>query len=145
VIDRLSRDVVAGSPERSNVMMTATVGLPASRAVLAFGEGRYGDVVSELAPIRATFQRFGGSHAQRDALQRTLLEAAIRGGQFDLARALVSERLSLRDTSVYSWRQRARLLDAAGVDGAAEARDTASRYEARFAAALTDISDLTAG
>jgi tetratricopeptide (TPR) repeat protein len=140
VIGRLSRDVAAGSADRSNVMMTATVGLPASRAVLAFGEGRYGDVVSELASIRATLQRFGGSHAQRDALQRTLLEAAIRGGQFDLARALVSERLSLRDTSVYSWRQRARLLDAAGGDGAAEARDAAIRYEARFAAALADLT-----
>ena len=140
VIDRLSRDVAAGSVDRSNVMMTAVVGLPASRAVLAFGEGRYGDVVAELAPIRARFQRFGGSHAQRDALQRTLLEAAIRAGQFDLARALVSERLSLRDTSVYSWRQRARILDAAGGDGAADARDTATRYEARFAAALNEFS-----
>ena len=140
VIEHLSRDVAAGSTERSNVMMTAAVGLPASRAVLAFGEGRYADVVSELAPIRAAFQRFGGSHAQRDALQRTLLEAAIRAGQLDLARALVSERLSLRDTSVYSWRQRARILDASGGSGAAEARDTASRYESRFAAALTDLT-----
>jgi tetratricopeptide (TPR) repeat protein len=143
VIDRLARDVVAdvsGSERRSNVMMTATVGLPASRAVLAFGEGRYADAVSALRPIRTTFHRFGGSHAQRDALQRTLLEAAIRAGQYDLARALVSERLSLRDTSVYSWRQQARILEASGRDGAAEARRAAAGYESRFAATLTDVT-----
>jgi tetratricopeptide (TPR) repeat protein len=135
VVDRLTADVDV--PVGSNDIMTSEVGLPASRAVLAFGEGRYADVVTDLAPIRATFQRFGGSHAQRDALQRTLLEAAIRSGQLDLARALVSERLSLRDTSVYAWRQRARLLEATGDDGGAlGARDIAARHEARFAAAV---------
>jgi hypothetical protein len=126
-----------GAGAGSNAMMTATVGLPACRGMLAFGEGRYADVLTELAPIRGVFQRFGGSHAQRDALQRTLLEAAVRAGQLDLAQALVSERLSLRDTSVYAWRQRARILEAAGRDGGPEARAAAARYEARFAAAVT--------
>jgi tetratricopeptide (TPR) repeat protein len=135
VVDRLNRDASSGTG--SNVMMTAQVGLPASRAVLAFGERRYADVVNELAPIRAIFQRFGGSHAQRDALQRTLLEAAIRAGQLDLARALLSERLSVRETSVYGWMQQARVLQAAGANGAAEARKTAAGHQARFAAAVT--------
>jgi hypothetical protein len=135
VVDRLSRDV--SSSTGSNAMMTARVGVPASRAVLAFGEGRYADVVDELAPIRATFHRFGGSHAQRDALERTLLEAAIRSGQLDLARALLSERLSVRETSVYGWTQQARVLQAAGVTGAAEARERAAGHQARFAAAVT--------
>ena len=137
VVARLSDDVVDGSATASNAMMTATVGLPASRAVVAFGEERYADAVAELAPIRAVFQRFGGSHAQRDALQRTLLEAAIRCRQLDLAQALVSERISLRDTSVYGWRQRARILEAAGRPGGDEARAEADRYEARFAGALS--------
>jgi len=59
----------------SNLAMTSEVGLPASRAVVAFGQGRWDDAVAELAPIRRQLQLFGGSHAQRDVLQRTLSEA----------------------------------------------------------------------
>jgi hypothetical protein len=112
----------------TNVMMTAEVGLPATRAVVRFAQGRYGDVVDELLPIRRTLQLFGGSHAQRDVLQRTLLEAAIRDGQLDLARSLTAERLSARGTSTYAWQQRARVLAA---EGQAEAARTATRHADR--------------
>ena len=64
--------------------------------------------MTELLPIRNVVQRFGGSHAQRDAVARTLLEAAIRAGDDDLALALVSERLALKD-SAYSRRQLSRV------------------------------------
>ena len=50
---------------------------------------------------------FGGSHAQRDAVERTLLEAAIRAGRTDLASALVSERLAVRECNTYAWSKRA--------------------------------------
>jgi tetratricopeptide (TPR) repeat protein len=137
VIDRLTRYVEPSAGPTSNHLMTTDVGLPASRAVLAFGEERYDDVIDELMAVRAITQRFGGSHAQRDALQRTLLESAIRARRFDLARALLSERLSLRDTSVYAWRQRARLLRADGdTVGAAAADAAATSHQARFAAAI---------
>jgi hypothetical protein len=53
---------------------------------------------------------FGGSHAQRDAVERTLLEAAIRAGRTDLALALVSERLAMRECNTYAWSKRASLL-----------------------------------
>ena len=111
------------------------------RAVVAFAEGRYADVVDELWPIRADFQRFGGSHAQRDVLQRTLLEAAIRGGHFDVARALVAERLSLRDTSVYGLQRQALLLNRTGaVDAAVAAEQRAAQHQARFSAAAVSDS-----
>jgi hypothetical protein len=55
---------------------------------------------------------FGGSHAQRDAVERTLLEAAIRAKRTDLALALVSERLSVRECNTYAWSKRAKLLAA---------------------------------
>ena len=96
-------DTAAGT----NARMTAEIGLPACRAVIAFGEQRDGDVIAELLPIRRVLQHFGGSHAQRDALQRTLLESALRSGRFELARALTAERLGVRERSVYSWTQRA--------------------------------------
>jgi hypothetical protein len=135
VIDRLTLYVERG--HGTNVTMTAEVGLPACRAVVAFSEGRYDDVIAELAPIRTVFHHFGGSHAQRDALQRTLLEAALRSGRDDWARALTAERLSLRETSVYGWMQRARALRAAGDSAAtAEATERADAYRLRFAASL---------
>jgi tetratricopeptide (TPR) repeat protein len=135
-VDRLERGAVG--PPSSNQWMTVEVGLPASRAVVAFGEQRYDDVIAALAPIRATTARFGGSHAQRDALQRTLLEAALRAGRIDLARALLSERLARRDTSVYGWTQLARLRRAAGDEaGADDARRRAVTNQERFASAVS--------
>lgn len=140
VIDQLTHyvDRAAGLRKGTNGAMTAEVGLPACRAVVAFAEGRFGDVVTELAPIRTVLHHFGGSHAQRDALQRTLLEAAMRSGRHDWARALTAERLSVRETSVYGWMQRARALRTAGdSEGAAVAVDRAQANRSRFAAALT--------
>jgi tetratricopeptide (TPR) repeat protein len=120
VAERLASYVHADG-DGTNVTMTAEVGLPATRAVVRFAQGRYDDAVQELLPIRRTLQRFGGSHAQRDVLQRTLLEAAIRGGQTDLARSLTAERLTARATSTYGWLQRARVLTATGDTAGAEA------------------------
>jgi hypothetical protein len=137
VVDRLAATVHEGGAG-TNVAMTAEVGLPASCAVVRFGQGRYDDVVEQLAPIRRVLQHFGGSHAQRDVLQRTLLEAAQRAGRTDLARALISERLSVRESSVYGWTQQARLRRAVGDERAAdEAGRQAEAHRARFAAAIT--------
>jgi hypothetical protein len=98
-----------GTGAGSNVAMTAEIGLPICRAVVAYGQERWSRVVEELAPIRRRLQLFGGSHAQRDAWQRTLLEAALRGGELDLARALIAERLAVRPTSAYAGAQAGRL------------------------------------
>jgi hypothetical protein len=123
----------------SNVAMTAEVGLPACRAVLAFAEGRDADVIDELLPVRTILHRFGGSHAQRDALQRTLVDAAVRSGRHDLAGALLSERLALRETSVYSLLRWAEVLRARGdVAAAAQAAAEAVGHSTRFAAATAE-------
>jgi hypothetical protein len=85
-------------------------------------------------PIRRDLARFGGSHAQRDALQRTLLESALRAGRFGLARSLTSERLGVREASVYGWAQRARAMRGLGAEtAAAEAEQRAETYRAHFA------------
>jgi tetratricopeptide (TPR) repeat protein len=135
VIARLER-YVATAPQSSNVSMTAHVGLPASRAVLAFAESRHDAVIRELAPIRTILARFGGSHAQRDALQRTLVVSAMRAGRLDLARALLDERLAVRETSVWSWRRRGEVARAIGdPEEAEEAERRAVTNRARFARA----------
>ena len=116
--------------------MTGEIGLPASRAALAFVEQRYVDVIDALMPIRRVFHHFGGSHAQRDALQRTLLESAIRSGRFELARFLASERLGVCDAGVYNWTQRARALRGLGdTTGADDADRRAAAHRQQFATA----------
>jgi hypothetical protein len=131
VIERLAGYVHVGGAG-TNVAMTAEIGLPTSRAVVRFGQGRYEDVIDELLPIRRVLQHFGGSHAQRDVLQRTLLESALRAGKSDLGRTLIAERLAVRETSVYGWTQQARLLAAVGrADESANASATASVMQTR--------------
>ncbi len=72
------------------------VGVDATRAMHAFAQGRYGDAVQALRRVRPVAQRFGGSHAQRDIIDLTLIEAASRGGESSLADALQRERTFLR-------------------------------------------------
>ena len=77
---------------------------PVCRAIAAFGRGRYDEVVELLAPIRRRVNLFGGSHAQRDAVQRTLLEAALRAHDDRASPACCSaRRISLKPTSPYNW------------------------------------------
>jgi len=72
------------------------VGLDAALAFQAFGQGRYADTVKLLRPLRSYAHRFGGSHAQRDVIDLTLIEAANRSNQKALASALAAERLARR-------------------------------------------------
>jgi hypothetical protein len=72
------------------------VGADATLAMQAFVQGRHGDCVELLRPLRSRAHRFGGSHAQRDLIDLTLIEAAARDGQQLLAEALRHERAALR-------------------------------------------------
>ncbi|TIV73713.1 MAG: tetratricopeptide repeat protein, partial [Mesorhizobium sp.] len=81
---------------------TRDVGHPLTLAIKAFGEGRYDEAVRLIRPIRSIAHRFGGSHAQRDVIDLTLIEAALRAGDQALARALVAERQLARPDSPLS-------------------------------------------
>ena len=52
-----------------------------------------------LRPIRSFAHRFGGSHAQRDLIDLTLIEAATRSGNERLANALVAERTAAKSAA----------------------------------------------
>lgn len=80
----------------ANGDMTRTVGLDVSEAVIAFGEGHYRRATEKLLAVRDLAQRFGGSHAQRDVLSLTLIEAARRSGQAALAAHVLNERIMQR-------------------------------------------------
>ena len=115
-----ARSIAAGG---TNAMMTAEVGLPVCRALRAFGAGDYGTAVDLLAPVRAVAHRFGGSHAQRDVLALTLVEAALRGGRADLAQALATERTDAKPGSPFNWRLSARALRLSGDEAGAAAAE----------------------
>jgi tetratricopeptide (TPR) repeat protein len=113
----------------SNVQMTRRIGLPVCKAILAFGRGEYNRVIEYLFPIRRHLHEFGGSHAQRDAVLRTLLEATLRAGNHTLAQNILSERISVRPKSPYNWLKQATLLDQIGASArAALARATAAQH-----------------
>ena len=101
-------EAAAASGPRSNAEMTRRVGRAIVRAIDAFGRERYHDVVALLLPVRYQSHAFGGSHAQRDVVHRTLLEAAFRSGQHTLARALSIERTTLKPHCPFSWSLRHR-------------------------------------
>ncbi|MER8416555.1 tetratricopeptide repeat protein [Mesorhizobium sp. M1428] len=88
--------------EDDNAAFTRDVGHPLTLAIKAFGEGNHAETIRLIRPIRAIAHRFGGSHAQRDVIDLTLIEAALRSGDGALARALAAERALARPDSPLS-------------------------------------------
>jgi tetratricopeptide (TPR) repeat protein len=78
---------------RANHLMAREVGLPLMRGLLAYARGDFDGATQLIYPVRAIAQRFGGSHAQRDLIDQTLLAAAAQGGRRNLGRALLNERI----------------------------------------------------
>ncbi|TSE05495.1 tetratricopeptide repeat protein [Mesorhizobium intechi] len=94
------REAMRGNGD--NAAFTRDVGHPLTLAIKAFGEGNYTEAVRLIRPIRAIANRFGGSHAQRDVIDLTLIEAALRAGDRALAGALTAERSMARPDSLLS-------------------------------------------
>ncbi|PBB26871.1 peptidylprolyl isomerase [Mesorhizobium sp. WSM4312] len=94
------REAMRGNGD--NAAFTRDVGHPLTLAIKAFGEGNYTEAVHLIRPIRTIANRFGGSHAQRDVIDLTLIEAALRAGDRALAGALTAERSMARPDSPLS-------------------------------------------
>ena len=73
-----------------------------------------------LIDIRPRANAVGGSHAQRDVIDLTLIAAAARAGDDSLARALVTERIARKPTAEAAARQK-------------------EEQERKFAQAITDF------
>lgn len=95
-----------------NAAFTAEVGHAVARAVQAFAAGDHAQVLQLLRPLRSMAHRFGGSHAQRDLIDLTLIEAALRGGDAPLSTALAAERAAIKPTSPLAKRFVARAAGA---------------------------------
>ncbi|MEZ5859242.1 MAG: hypothetical protein R3D28_09685 [Geminicoccaceae bacterium] len=61
--------------------------------------GEHRKAAALIRPVRGIAHRFGGSHAQRDVIDLTLIEAALRSGEEALARGLIAERAARRHES----------------------------------------------
>lgn len=83
----------------SSARLIRDTGLPVVLALQAFGQEGYEEAAEQLLELRKHAQAFGGSHAQRDVLTLTLLEAARRGGMGTMLRGLLHERLAERGQS----------------------------------------------
>ncbi len=75
------------------------LGIPLVEGLIAFHRGAYGQAVDRLLPVRFDLWRMGGSKAQRDVVDWTLTEAAVRAGSRHVALSLANERLGLRGRS----------------------------------------------
>jgi tetratricopeptide (TPR) repeat protein len=98
----------AAKGQGENAAAVRDVGLPASRAIEAFAREEYGRAAELLTPVRRRIDRLGGSRAQREALELTALEAAIRSGRGRLARELAADRAKTGPTTPRSRVQAAR-------------------------------------
>lgn len=110
LLNHLEDYALKGDPQSNNLSMTQRVGLPVSRGLYAFAHGDYDRAIDELLPVRYYSNQFGGSHVQRDVLERTLMEAAIKSGNRPLARGLIAERLESKPRSPYNLRKQEAVL-----------------------------------
>lgn len=111
-----------------NAGFAQDVGYPLMKAFAAFGDGHYADAVRLIRPVRSIAARFGGSNAQRDIIDLTLIEAAFRAGDRPLAKALAAERIAAKHESPLArlFARRAGAQDCEGCQTGACAKPNAS-------------------
>ncbi|KDO25037.1 hypothetical protein SPRG_09766 [Saprolegnia parasitica CBS 223.65] len=91
-------------------------------AVTAYNEHRFGDAVTGLLRVRSQAHVLGGSKVEQELYDMLLIDAATRGGQFDLAHLVLNERINAKPQSAQYWHTFGNVMrglgDADGVDGA---------------------------
>ena len=90
-----------------NGAVARTIGAPLLHGIVAFGSGDFDGATERIAGTRAALQSFGGSHAQRDVVDLTLLAAAAQGRDKSVGRALLAERKLAKPTTPLTahWRE----------------------------------------
>src|SRR5262249_51725343 len=78
--------------------------LPLVQGIHAFAHGAYDEAVRLMQPLFVEprldqLARIGGSHAQREVFEDTMLEAYLRAEQFELAGAMLRTRLRRRESA----------------------------------------------
>jgi tetratricopeptide (TPR) repeat protein len=104
----------------TNAALARDVGLPVARGFAAFARGDYQRSIDQLYRVRYVSNAFGGSNAQRDVIEWTLVEAALRSGELGLARAVIEARLLQKPMNGFEQKQMARLFNQLRANLAAE-------------------------
>jgi tetratricopeptide (TPR) repeat protein len=103
-----ARMAEAARAQGPQATIMATVGVPLAHGIASFARGQYADAIRAIEPVRDIAHRFGGSHAQRDLLSLTLIEASIRSGDTARARHYTAEKLVHKPASAWGHRLWAR-------------------------------------
>ena len=83
------------------------VGIAIAKGLRAYYHRDFQGAVNFMLPVRYEQHLFGGSHAQRDVFDQTLVLAAIRSGRDTLARALIAERETRHRQIPAAWKSEA--------------------------------------
>jgi tetratricopeptide (TPR) repeat protein len=115
--------------------------LPLVQGIWAFARGAYDEAIRWIEPIADQIVRIGGSNAQREVFEDTLLEAYVRAGHYAPAEALLRQRLGRRPSARdLFWLGRAQL----GNGQLDNARITLQEARQRWAEADPEAEELTA-
>ena len=93
MLDQLQSTAEQGDP------FTRDIVVPLVQGIVDFARGEYAKSAQLLEPVCPQLVRIGGSHAQREVFEDTLLEAYLRAEQFDKAEAMLAERLERRTSA----------------------------------------------
>ena len=92
MIDRLQTAAEGGDSFIREVV------LPLVKGIAAFSQARYAESVRLMEPVFPELVRIGGSHAQREVFEDTMLEAYIRAEEFEKAELMLRSRLNQRES-----------------------------------------------
>ena len=93
-LDRL----IGGLEERlaKGKLPAGSVALGLARGIAAFAKGEFEEAVRQLEPRTGEIVRVGGSNAQREVFEDTLLAAYLNAGRFEQAETMLRKRLQRR-------------------------------------------------
>jgi tetratricopeptide (TPR) repeat protein len=104
--------------------------VPMVQGLVAFSQGRYAEAVGWLAPVAEQVGRIGGSNAQREVFEDTLLEAYLRVSEFEAAAVLLRRRLDRRHSARdYYWLARAQSGSGDAQRAAASLNEAATHWK----------------
>jgi tetratricopeptide (TPR) repeat protein len=78
--------------------IAGAVALPLVRGVAAYAAGDYAGALALMEPVDGEIHRVGGSHAQWELFEETMVVCLLRLGRLDQAQRLISRRLGRRPT-----------------------------------------------
>ena len=113
--------------------------LPLVQGIGAFAGGAYDEAIRLIEPVFPQLTRIGGSHAQREVFEDTLLEAYLRAEQYDKAEKMLRTRLKQR-TSVRDsfWLNRVQ----AGSDSNGAVEESPADVKRRWQCADSDSPEM---